>query len=255
MIRTQVEDNIAVVTIDRPEVHNALGTDDLMSLKRTVRECIADNAVGVIVLTGAGGKSFVAGGDIADLNTPLGVNDALSLPMQSIFDEIASSPKPTIAAINGYAFGGGFELALACDMRIASENASLALPELGWSVLPAAGGVTRLTRLAGPGRALEIILTGRRVGAAEALSAGIVTKVVSAGSLMEETLTVARQILNKGPVAVRVARLAVKVAAEGGAGAGLIAESLGLALLFGTDDKAEGTSAFLEKRSPQFTGK
>lgn len=255
MIKTDIRERVAFVTIDNPGKLNALDTANLLDLDTAVTEANSDPEIGAIVITGAGDKSFVAGGDIGELSQPMGPADALDLPMQRVFDNIAGSAKPTIAAINGYALGGGFELALACDIRIASDTAVLALPELSWSVLPAAGGVTRLTRLVGPGRALDMILTGRKLGATEALAAGIVTEVVPGASLLEAAAALGARVLSKGPVAVRVARMATRLASESSSQASLMAESLGLALLYGTEDKAEGTKAFIEKRTPSFTGK
>lgn len=255
MIEIEVVDRVATVTIARAEVHNALGSADLEDLRRAVAECDSRDDVGIIVVTGAGDRAFVSGGDIAELNVDVGVGGALDLPMQPVFDAVAGSRKPTIAAVNGFALGGGFELALACDIRICADSASFGLPELGWSVLPAAGGVTRLTRLVGPGRALELILTGRRISAAEALAAGIVTEITTPAELLPTARSIARRILAKGPLAVRIARLSVALAAESSAASALVAERLGLAALYGTSDKAEGTASFLEKRDPQFQGK
>lgn len=255
MIEIKVADRVATVTIARVEAHNALDSHDLERLRLAIRDCVTRPDVGAIIITGAGSKSFVAGGDIGDLNVDIGAGAALDLPMQPVFEAIAGSPKPTIAAVNGYALGGGFELALACDIRICADTASFGLPELGWSVLPAAGGVTRLTRLIGPGRALELILTGRRVSAAEALGAGIVTSVTTQIELLAEAHALAQRVLTKAPVAVRIARLTVALAAESSTSSALTAERLGLAALYGTSDKAEGTSAFFEKRAPNFQGK
>lgn len=255
MIELEVADRLAVVTIARPDVLNALNATDLEGLREAIAECNARQDVGAVIITGGGEKSFVAGGDIAELSIDIGAAGALELPMQPVFDAIAASPKPTIAAVNGYALGGGFELALACDIRICSDRATFGLPELGWSVLPAAGGVTRLTRLIGPGRALELILTGRRLSADEALSAGVVTRVTAADELLPAARELAQRVLTKGPVAVRIARLTVALAAESSTASALVAERLGLAALYGTSDKVEGTASFLEKRQPNFQGK
>ncbi len=255
MIETQVDDRIAVLTIARAHVHNALDAADLEGLRLAVAECNARSDVGAIIITGAGVKSFVAGGDIAELSADIGPAAALELPMQPVFDTIAASAKPVIAAVNGYALGGGFELALACDIRICDDTASFGLPELGWSVLPAAGGITRLTRLVGPGRALELILTGRRMPAAEALATGVVTQITTKAELMDAARALARRVLSQGSVAVRIARLTVALAAESSTASALVAERLGLAALYGTSDKAEGTASFLDKREPKFQGK
>jgi enoyl-CoA hydratase len=171
-----------------------------------------------------------------------------------VFEEIARSPKPTIAAINGMALGGGLELALACDIRIASDGATFALPELTWSMLPAAGGLTRLARVVGPARSLEIVLTGRRVDAEEALRIGLVTTVVPQADLVDAAVALAAVIGAKAPIATRIARLAARAAADGPASGGLIAETLGLAALHGTRDYAEGMRSFAEKRPAKFEG-
>ena len=174
--------------------------------------------------------------------------------MQRLFDEIEAFEKPTIAAVNGFALGGGCELAMACDIRIATENARFGLPETNLSVLPGAGGTQRLARLVGTGRAIELILTGRFLDAAEARATGLVTAVVPAPELLAEVRAIADRILAKGPLAVRLAKLVVRAGMDADQRTGLIVERLAQALLYTTDDKREGAAAFLDKRPPSFQG-
>jgi len=207
-----------------------------------------------VVLTGAGEKAFVAGADIGELRERT-ARDGLAARMQRLYDEIEGYEKPTVAAVNGYALGGGLELAMACDIRIASENARFGLPETALSIIPGAGGTQRLVRLVGKGRALEMILTGRAVDAEEARAIGLVTKVVPQAELVDAARESAGQILSKGPLAVRLARLAVQTGSETDQRTGLVVERLAQALLYASEDKQEGTSAFIEKRKPDFKGR
>ncbi|GAB2831567.1 enoyl-CoA hydratase/isomerase family protein [Microbacterium insulae] len=255
MITTSVHEDVATLTIDRRDIHNALDTATLLDLESALGDLAARDDVAVVIVTGAGERAFVAGGDLAELAQPAGVRESLGLPMQRVFDRVARFPKPTIAAVNGMALGGGLELALACDIRLCAETATFALPELGWSLLPAAGGITRLVSVIGAGRALELVLTGRRFDAAEALRIGVVTAVLPSDELLTAAHEAARVIADKAPLAVRVARLVTSVAAESGTNAALIAETLGSAALHGTSDRDEGRRAFVEKRAPRFGGK
>jgi enoyl-CoA hydratase/carnithine racemase len=175
--------------------------------------------------------------------------------MQRLFDEIEAYEKPTIAAVNGFALGGGCELAMACDIRVAADTARFGLPETNLSVLPGAGGTQRLARLVGTGRAIELILTGRFVDAAEARAAGLVTSVVPQSELHNEVRAVADRILAKGPLAVRLAKLVVRAGMDTDLRTGLVVERLAQAVLYTTDDKREGATAFLDKRRPAFQGR
>jgi enoyl-CoA hydratase/carnithine racemase len=249
-----VDDRLAVVTIDRPDVHNALNQRALAELRDALAELRSADDVGAVAFTGAGGKAFVAGADISQLRHN-DLHTGLEAEMQRTFDLVESFPKPTIAAVNGFALGGGCELAMACDVRIASENARFGLPETTLSVLPGAGGTQRLARLVGTGRAIEMILTGRFVDATEAKAIGLVTAVVPPERLRAELRRVADRILVKGPLAVRLAKLVVRTGMDADQRTGQVVEQLAQALLYTTADKVEGTSAFLEKRSPAFEGR
>lgn len=249
----EVVDRVATVTINRPDVRNAVNARVQADLRSFLAAARDDDSIGAVVFTGAGEKAFVAGADIAQL-AGYTLHTGLASQMQKLYDEIEAFEKPTIAAINGYALGGGCELAMACDIRVASEAARFGLPETNLSVLPGAGGTQRLARLVGTGRAIEMILTGRMVPADEALSFGLVTTVVAPDELLGAARRVADQILAKGPLAVRLAKLVVRSGMDVDQHTGLVVERLAQALLYTSDDKREGTEAFLAKRPAEFTG-
>jgi len=252
-LAVEVDDRLAVVKITRPEVRNALSRQVLAELRDALAELRERDDVGLVAVTGAGDKAFIAGADITQLRH-YDLHTGLDAEMQRTFDEIEAFPKPTVAAVNGFALGGGCELAMACDIRIASANARFGLPETTLSVLPGAGGTQRLARLVGTGRAIEMILTGRFVDAAEAHAIGLITAVVPAEGLRAELRRLADQILAKGPLAVRLAKLVVRAGMDADQRTGQVVEQLAQALLYTTADKAEGASAFLEKRLPAFKG-
>ncbi len=247
---------IGYVTINRPKVLNALNRATVRELRDCFEQLAGDGEIGAVILTGAGEKAFVAGADINELATqaPLEGKE-MAMFGQAVLDRIESLGKPVIAAINGYALGGGCEIAMACTLRIASENARLGQPEVKLGIIPGYGGTQRLPRLVGAGRALQILLTGEPVTAQEALRIGLVNEVVPAAELLPRCETIANLILANAPVAVRLATDAVN--------RGLnmtLAEALHLeATLFGlscaTADMKEGTRAFLEKRAARFTGR
>ncbi|RIH83418.1 Short-chain-enoyl-CoA hydratase [Meiothermus luteus] len=249
----QVEDRVAIVTLRRPQALNALNQDVLVELANVTEVIAQDPEVRVAIFTGEG-RAFVAGADIGEIAALEDVFAAREFAIlgQSVFNEIAALPLPTIAAINGYALGGGLELALACDLRVASTKARLGLPEVGLGIIPGFGGTQRLPRLLGRGRALDLIFTGRHLSAEEALSLGLVNRVGE--DALETAKELAAAILKNGPIALALAKEAV------GRGENLdLQEALEIeADLFGlacaTQDMREGTRAFLEKRTPQFKG-
>jgi enoyl-CoA hydratase/carnithine racemase len=253
MLTVEVDDAIAIVTINRPEVRNAVNQQVLMDLRAVLATLCDDDKVGVVVFTGAGERAFVAGADIAQLKTYT-LHTALESEMQRVCDEIETFAKPTIAAVNGFALGGGCELAMACDIRIASDNAAFGLPETNLAVLPGAGGTQRLARLVGTGRAIELILTGRTLSAIEAHQIGLVASVVPVAELLAQARAIAGQILAKGPLAVRLAKLVIRSGMDADQRTGQVIERLAQALLYTSADKQEGAIAFLEKRPPVFSG-
>ncbi|WP_273852635.1 enoyl-CoA hydratase/isomerase family protein [Guptibacillus spartinae] len=249
------EDQLAYVTISRPEVRNALNKETLMELKYALEKIEKMEEVKCVVITGEGEKSFAAGADISQLEKKTMYDAFQSGSMQEIYDYIEGYPKPTIAMVNGYALGGGCELAMACDIRIAASHAKFGLPELNLSIIPGAGGTQRLTRLVGRGKALEMILTGKLISSEEAVAIGLITEMAESSQLKEKTVEIANQIISKGPMAVMMAKLAVNMGADTDMKTALLIEKLSQAILFASEDKNEGTRAFLEKRKPVFQGK
>jgi enoyl-CoA hydratase len=251
-----VRDRVATITINRPDKLNALDDATIAELGEAIDAVIVREDIGGAILTGAGSKAFVAGADIAELSGQGSLDGrARAIRGQRIFNRFETSPKPTVAAINGYALGGGCELALACHIRIAAEGARLGLPEVKLGIGPGYGGTQRLPRLVGKGRALELILTGEPVDAAEAYRIGLVNKVVSAGELLGVAEALVRKILAAGPLAVALCIAAVNRGMEGSLEQGLALEADHFGLLASTEDMREGMRAFLEKRPPRFTGR
>jgi enoyl-CoA hydratase/carnithine racemase len=249
----EVAEGIATVTVNRPEVRNALSRTVLADLRAALAAARDDEKVGAVLFTGAGEKAFVAGADIKQLVSHT-LHTGLESEMQRTFDELESFEKPTIAAVNGFALGGGCELAMSCDIRIASTTARFGLPETMLGIIPGAGGTQRLSRLVGVGRAIELVLTGRLVTAEEALRIGLVTSVVEPDELLAEARRTAETILAKGPLAVRLARLVIRSGVDTDRHTGQVVERLAQSLLYTTQDKAEGTCAFIHKRTAQFGG-
>ena len=254
-LTVEIRDRVARVTINRPKVLNALNERTIREIHAAFSALCDDREVGVVILTGSGEKAFVAGADINELAamTPLG-GEASSRLGQEALVEIESLGKPVIAAINGFALGGGLELALACHMRFASENAKVGLPEVGLGIIPGYGGTQRLTRLVGIGVAIELITTGRMIDAAEAYRIGLLNAVLPQADLLPHCEKVAAEILSKGPLAVRCAMDAALRGLDSTLEQGLALESTYFGLLSATTDMREGLTAFLEKRKPAFGG-
>ncbi len=247
--------NIAILTINRPDKLNALnlkvhaeGVLALESLKK-------DSEVRVLILKGSGEKAFVAGADISEFAGQTAASQRDAMNATSLFNSLDSFPKPVIAMINGFCLGGGNELAMACDIRIASDKSRFGQPEINLGIIPGGGGTQRLTNLIGESKAMELILTGDMIDAAKALDLGLVNHVYSVEELETKTLELAGKIAEKSPIALQLAKEAVKLAAKSNLDEGLRREVDLFAVCFSTADKEEGVRAFLEKRKPVFTGK
>jgi len=248
--------SVGLVTINRPAVLNALNTRALAELDRVMDDLGGAAEVGAVVVTGAGEKAFVAGADIQEITGLDGPGAKVySERGQATFDRIARLGKPVVAAINGFALGGGCELAMACTLRVAAEHARLGLPEIRLGTIPGFGGTQRLPRLVGRARAIELILTGRLVGAAEALSIGLVHKVVPAAALLDEALELAGRLAAAPALALRFAIEAVEDGADLSLDEGCRLEASLFGLAAATEDMREGMRAFLEKRTPSFKGR
>ena len=247
---------VAVMTINRPQVLNALNFSTIDDLRRAALALKQDAGVRAIVITGAGEKSFVAGADINELavQSPAQGKE-LAQRGQHVFDLLENLGKPVIAAINGYALGGGCELALACTLRVAAESARIGQPEINLGIIPGYGGTQRLARLVGKGVALELLLTGKHITAAEALQIGLVNRVVPAASLLSDAKALAVELAGKAPIAVQYIIEAVNRGLEVSFDKGQFLEATLFGLVASTDDMREGTKAFLDKRKPDFKGR
>jgi enoyl-CoA hydratase len=252
-VKTENRDGVFVITIDRPKVLNALNAQTVAEIGEAFTAARGDDSVRCVILTGSGEKAFVAGADINELAqmTPM-TGKAVAEKGQRVFRAIERFPKPVIAAINGFALGGGCELALACHIRIASEKAQMGLPEVTLGIIPGYGGTQRMARLLGKGKALELILTGDRIDAAEAERIGLVNKVVPPDQLMTAAEEMARTIAKRGPLAVSAAIEAVMSGSEMPFEEGQFLEATLFGLLASTEDMREGMAAFLEKRTANF---
>jgi enoyl-CoA hydratase len=254
-IRYEKKNQIAFITIARPKVLNALNAPTMQELEHAFQSVRDDDDVRVAILTGEGEKAFVAGADINEFTALNAVGaEGLAARGQALFSLVENCGKPVIAAINGFALGGGDELALACSFRIASENARFGQPEIKLGIIPGYGGTQRLARLIGKGRALQIILTGDMIKADEALRIGLVNEVVAAAELMPRAEALAVKIIANAPIAARYCLEAENKGMDMTLAEGLAHEAALFGLCFATADKKEGTGAFLEKRAPQFKG-
>ena len=250
-------DGIATITINRPEVLNALTQALMEELGHAIDEAETDEEVRVLILTGAGERAFVAGADIKEVNARDTTSELWlkSRIRRNVFIRLEHLFKPSIAAVNGYAFGGGCELALACTFRIASDKAKFGQPEINLGIFPGLGGTQRLARLVGKGRAMEMILTGEPIDAQEAFRIGLVNRIMPAANLMEEARAFAGKLTAKSPLAIRAAKDAVDYGADMSLTAALEFENRLFAIVSGSADRAEGIAAYLEKRQPEWKGR
>jgi len=251
-IGLELDGRVATLTVSRPDVRNALDGETVAEFHRALEEVRAARAT-VLIVTGHGDKAFVSGADISSIRERRR-DDALASINSRLMAAVEAHEAVTIAAVNGFALGGGCELALACDLRVAAENAVFGLPEPSLGIIPGAGGTQRLPRIVGLGRAKEMILTGARWDARQARDAGLVSQVVPRTELMAAARAMAERVLALGPLAVRLAKAALNASSQMPLAAGLAFESTAQAITFESRDKMEGTSAFLEKRRPHFTG-
>lgn len=252
----EITDGIAILSFNRPKALNALNSETLKELEQAVREIDTNDEVKVLIVTGAGEKSFVAGADIAEMkdkNAPQGLEFA-QLGQRAI-SSLQELTKPVIAAVNGFALGGGSEVALACDFIYASEKAKFGLPEVGLGLFPGFGGTQRLPRLIGKSKAKELIFTAKMISAQEALEIGLVNKVVPAEQLLDEVKAVANAIASKGQVAVKLSKAVINAGYDMDLKNGCVLEANTFGVLFNTEDQTEGCNAFVEKRPANFTGK
>lgn len=251
----EVRENIGFLTIDRPKRLNALNGEAIEEIGDVLAKAKTDDEIRVVIVTGSGEKAFVAGADITEFED-IGLKDGFNFSRkgQGMNHDLEELGKPSIAAVNGLALGGGCELALSCTFRILSENARLGLPELGLGVIPGYGGTQRLARVIGKSRALWTMLTGDMIGAQEALQMGLANMVVKQEELMDASVKVAKKIIEKAPLAVRMAMTSVYHGTETDLETGLVLEAAFSNLLLISEDKEEGIKAFMEKRKPNFTG-
>jgi len=249
--------NIAVITLNRPEVRNALNPPMWDEIREAIRDCDLDKDVRVVIITGAGGIAFASGADIRILKD-FDTREVLEFEVliQGSLNNVENLDKPVIAAIDGFALGGGCELALACDIRIATSRSKLGFPEVNLGLIPGAGGTQRLQRLVGIGKAKELIFTSDIISAQEAKEIGMLNKVVEkTEDLLPAAIEMAQKIMAKGPMAVSLAKAAINMGANTDINSGLLIEKFASTIAFSTEDRYEGTTAFIEKRKPNFKGK
>lgn len=250
-ITLEVRGGAAWITVNRPEVRNAMNNDCWAELSAHMDRVEADPGIKAAVITGAGDRVFISGADVNSLREKTGPQNLHSLSRAAL-QKIEDCSKPVVAAINGHAMGGGLEVALACDLRIAVPRAKFAFPEVNLGIMPGAGGTQRLARIVGTGRAKEMILAGRTLTAAEAADMGLLMKVVEADQLTAEAEALTKALMAKAPLSLNLAKKLVNTALDVDRNSGLLLENLGFAVLLDTADKLEGIDAFLEKRTPEF---
>jgi enoyl-CoA hydratase len=256
IVHCQIEEGIAIVTIDNPQSLNALNAATLTQLDQRFTDLTQNPDVQGVIITGGGEKSFVAGADISEFSQVNAITaPAFMARGQRIFDKIEAFDRPVIAAINGFALGGGNELAMCCDIRIAAENAIFGQPEVNLAILPGYGGTQRLPRFVGPGKAKEIIFADERISAQEALRIGLIERVVPKGQALEEAKKLMKKIISKGPVAIKMAKKAINQGLKMSLKDGLDLEAECEGVCFATEDKDEGVKAFLGKRPAKFRGR
>lgn len=246
---------VAILTLNRPDKRNALNSQVRSAFLASLDAIGRDSAIRAVVVTGAGDKAFVAGADIGEFEGRSPVDQYRAMKAPTIFEALERFPKPVIAAINGFCLGGGMELALACDIRIASTGAKFGQPEVNLGIIPGGGGTQRLPRIVGMGAALRMILSGDMIDATEALRLGLVEEVVAPDQLMTRTIALAETIASKSPVAVMAAKEATRAALSMSLAEGMKIETALFQLCFSSEDKGEGVRAFLEKRAANFTGR
>jgi len=250
----KLDGRVAVLTFNRPDKMNALNAAVRVALVDALDELRHDDDVRVVVFTGAGEKAFIAGADIGEFKDAGAVEQYRSMQEGNIYSALERFPKPVIAMINGYCLGGGCELAMACDIRIASSRAKLGQPEINLGIIPGGGGTQRLPRLVGEGQAMRLIMTGEMISAEEAARIGLVEKVFEPDELRERTLDMAKSMAARSPIALQAAKESILAARRMPLDAGLEFERAWFGLLFSTEDKNEGVDAFLNKREPEFKG-
>jgi enoyl-CoA hydratase len=250
-----IDECIAIITVNRPDKRNALNATVRSEIIEALDALRTNDDVRVVVFTGAGDRAFIAGADIGEFAERTPLEQRAVMQERRVFDEIAAYPKPTIAMINGFALGGGCELALACDLRMAAQSARFGQPEVRLGLIPGGGATQRLPRLVGAGRALRMILTGELIDAEEAWRIGLVDALIHDDALVAETMATARGLAALSPVAVRLAKAAVAAAWETPLSAGLALERELFITAFASEDRREGVAAFLQKRTPEFTGR